>query len=272
MDAQSGYADINGAKIYYEMAGQGHPAVFIHAWIADNTMWDGQFLEFSKHYRTIRYDNRGFGNTEPVDAEFSPREDLYALLKTLDVDRTFLIGCSNGGGISMDFALEHPDMVDALVMVSSGPSGLRLEVEEPPQQSEAEAAYKARDWERLLELETQVWIDGRGRTADQVDPKVRAHAMQMNRKVMAHEAKGLGKYKPGLQPPAVERIHELHLPVLIIYGDRDEAFAIAAADYMEKHIAGVKKVAIHNTAHLPSLEVPAEFNRVVLDFLKGISG
>src|SRR6185369_3177599 len=119
-DVQTGFADVNGAKLYYEVAGQGHALAFVHAWIADNTMWDGQFAEFAKHYRVIRYDNRGFGKTEPVDAEFSAREDLHGLLKFLGVERTYLVGCSNGGGISIDLTLEHPELVDALVTVGSG--------------------------------------------------------------------------------------------------------------------------------------------------------
>lgn len=267
-NGQTGYAEINGARLYYEVVGQGHPLVFVHAWIADNTMWDGQVAALARDYRVIRYDNRGFGKTEPVDGEFSAREDLYALLKSLGVDRTYLVGCSNGGSIAMDFTLEHPDMVDALVMVSSGPGGLNLDVPMPAQFDEAEEAWKAKDWERVLELETQVWIDGQGRTPAQVDPAVREHAKAMNRQVKAYEAKGLGKAKPGLQPPAVQRLDELHLPVLIVCGDLDEPYAGAAADYMEQHIAGARKVVMHGTAHLPSLEQPAEFNRILLDFLR----
>ncbi len=265
-NAQTGYADINGARLYYEVAGQGHPLVFIHAWIADNTMWDGQFAALANQYRVIRYDNRGFGKTEPVDGEFSPREDLLGLLKRLDIEQAYLVGCSNGGTVAMDFTLEHPDTVDALVMVGSGPGGLEIDVPPPRQFAEAEEARKAHDWERLLELETQVWIDGEGRTPDQVDPAFREHAKAMNRQIMAYQAKELGKTKPGLQPPAVQRLDELHLPVLVVCGDLDNSFAKAAADYMEQHIAGATKVIMRGTAHLPSLEQPTEFNRILLDF------
>ncbi|MEP7286182.1 MAG: alpha/beta hydrolase [Chloroflexota bacterium] len=270
-EAQTDYAEINGAKLYFEVAGEGHLLVMVHAGIADSRMWDDQFPEFAKQYRTIRYDQRGYGNSEPVDSEYSFREDLAALLKFLNVEQTYLIGCSMGGGTCMDFTLEHPEMVGALIMVGSGPSGLNLDVPEPALVPEIMKASDAKDWEKLLELETQLFFDGEGRTPDQVDQQVRQRAVAMNRQAIAHEAKGLGKPKPSIKPSAAERLGDLHLPVLAIYGDRDEAYAHMVADYMEQHIAGAQKVMIPNTAHLPNMEQPAAFNGIVLDFLKKIS-
>jgi pimeloyl-ACP methyl ester carboxylesterase len=114
-----------------------------------------------------------------------------------------------------------------------------------------------------------VWIDGRGRK-EPVDPQVRAQVLRMNGKALAHELKGLGKQKPPMSPSAAERLSELNLPVLIVYGDLDTPYTIKAAEYMEQHIKGAKKVLIPNTAHLPNLERPAEFNQIVLDFLSKV--
>src|SRR5258708_24662778 len=102
----SGYADINGAKIYYEVAGEGFPVVFVHAGVADRRMWDGQFPVFAKQFRVIRFDMRGYGNTEPVAAEYNNAADLYGLLRFLNVNGAFLGGCSLGGGTDMYFALD----------------------------------------------------------------------------------------------------------------------------------------------------------------------
>ena len=263
----TGYAPIGGAKLYYEVAGEGHPLVMVHAGIADRTMWDGQFAEFAKHYRTIGFDNRGYGKTEPVEGEFAIYEDIDGLLSLLNVGKTYLMGCSMGGGACIDFTLQYPHKVDALILVGSGPGGLTLDVPEAPQFAEYEQASKAGDWERVNELAIQVWFDGQGRTPDQMDAKQRAHVLEMNRQVLAYEQRGLGKRKAALDPSATQRLSELHLPVLIIYGDRDEAYIPAAADYMAQHIQGAKKVLMPNTAHLPNIERPNEFNRIVLDFL-----
>jgi 3-oxoadipate enol-lactonase len=267
---QTGFAPINGAQLYYEMAGSGKTLVFVHAGVADNRLWDDQFDFFAQNYKVIRYDMRGYGKSEPVDSEFSHVEDLIALLKHLNVDKATLIGCSMGGGTSMDVALTQPQMISALVMVGSGPGGLDLEVEPVAKFADADAAWNAKDFDKLLEIEAQIWFDGIGRTPQQVDPALREKAIAMNRGVMAHEAKGLGKPKPGMKPPAAERLSELNLPMLIVVGEFDTPYIRAAADYMAQHIKGARKVLINNTAHLPSMERPTEFNKALSEFLASV--
>ncbi len=265
MQSSSGYADINGAQIYYEVAGEGQPLVFIHAGVADRRMWDDQIAFFSDRYRVIRYDLRGFGRSRPVPGEFAYRADLAALLEHLGVEHAFLVGCSMGGFCAMDFALEHPGAVDGLVMVGSAPSGLDLDVPGSAKFAEAERAEEQHDWEQLIELSAQIWYDGEGREPSQVDARKREFMKQMQRETMPYRELAQGRALP-MEPSAAERLAELHLPVLIICGIYDTAYIRAASDYMERHIAGAKKVMIES-AHLPSMDRPAEFNQLLRDFL-----
>lgn len=160
--------DVPGGKLPYEVAGEGHALLLIHAGVADHTMWDDQVEPFSQHYRVIRYDTRGFGQFFTQEVEFSDRQDVYALLKHLGVDKTYIIGDSRGAQIGTDFALEHPEMVDALVLVGPGLGGF-----EQPEPAEAEMelfiqgaeARQEKNWERLAGLNVQVWIDGPGQPA-----------------------------------------------------------------------------------------------------------
>ncbi|MFN8484765.1 MAG: alpha/beta hydrolase [Anaerolineae bacterium] len=265
----SGYATVNGAQMYYEVAGEGMPVVFVHAGVADRRMWDDQFPVFAERYRAIRFDMRGFGDTEPVAAEYANRDDLYALLRFLGVERATLIGCSMGGGTCMDFALEHPDMTAALVMVGSGPAGLDLDVPMPPKFAEIEAAEKNGEWEKFLELETQVWFDGEGRAPGEVNQAARAKMADMNRNALVLSSHAQGQHRP-MQPTAAERLSELRLPLLVVYGDRDVPYIQAAAKYMGEHIAGAQVVLMPDTAHLPNMERPDEFNQIVLNFFRNI--
>lgn len=270
---KSGHFPYNHARLYYEVAGEeakDHSAVvFVHAGVADRRMWDDQFQVFAEEYRCVRYDLRGYGNTEEDGGatEFANRDDLYALLKFLEIERAYLIGCSMGGGTCMDVALEHPELAAALVMVGSSPNGLVLDVPDAPKDVEAENAAQAKNWPQYLELSAQVWFDGEGRTPDQVDPQKRALVIDMMRRAIELTPKQAGKPKPPLQPKAAERLDEIRIPVLIVYGDRDIPYIIAAAQFMEERIKGAKKVLIPGTAHLPSMDVPEAFNRIVLDFL-----
>src|SRR5687767_14282491 len=102
---KSGFADINNTKFYYEMDGVGIPLVLVHAGIADCRMWNDQFPVFAEKYQVIRYDRRGFGKTKMVAGDFSLHNDLYELLKSLDIEQAILVGCSQGGKTVINFTL-----------------------------------------------------------------------------------------------------------------------------------------------------------------------
>ena len=268
---QSGFATIEKAKIYYEMAGNGTPFVMIHAGVADSRQWNNEFASFANDYQVIRYDMRGYGKSEPVDGEFSHMGDLVSVLETLNVNKPIiLMGCSMGGGLAMDFALTYPPKVKALIMVGSGPSGLELDVPTPEKFSEVEKAYDAGDFDLVAELETQVWFDGTGRTPEQVNPAMRKLAYEMNRIALTLEAKGLGKRLPNTEIPAFDRLGNLNAPVLVIVGAHDVPYIRAAADYMNDNLPNVQKVQIADAAHLPNMDHPTEFETIVKDFLTNL--
>jgi pimeloyl-ACP methyl ester carboxylesterase len=272
MQTESGYTKIGEASLYYELTGTGQPIVFIHAGVADSRQWNNEFASFAEGFRVLRYDQRGFGKSNPVEGEFSHMADLVALLDQHGFQQPLvLIGCSMGGGLAMDFALEHPARVKALVMVGSGPSGLDLDVPSHPKMDEAEAAYEAGNWDLLAELEAQVWFDGMGRTPQQVDQEMRKLALEMNRLVISHQTRKLGKNLPNTETPAAERLDALKIPVLVIVGEHDLPYLQAAADYMVEKLRFVRKVIIEDAAHLPNLDHPARFQSIVRTFLGEIA-
>jgi pimeloyl-ACP methyl ester carboxylesterase len=266
--SDSGLAAINNALIYYELAGEGQPLVMIHAGVADSRQWNNEFATFADRYRVLRYDMRGYGKSEPVEGEFSHLQDLTALLDHLDLTQPLiLMGCSMGGGLAMDFALTYPSRAKALIMVDSGPSGLQLDVPSPAKFEEAEKAYDAGDLDLVAEIETQIWFDGMGRTPAQVNQAMRQLAYEMNRTALSHEAKQLGKRLADTEISAAERCSELHLPVLVVVGANDVPYMPAAATYMVEMIPSAQQVIIQDAAHLPNMDQPDEFQRLVATFL-----
>jgi 2-hydroxy-6-oxonona-2,4-dienedioate hydrolase len=265
---KSGFIEANNTKFYYEMDGSGFPLVFVHAGIADNRMWNEQFHVFAEKYKTIRYDRRGFGKTKMVAGDFSLHGDLYEVLKALDIKQAIFVACSQGGKTATNFTLEHPEMTKALVLVGSALGGFEFNGESPKQEAEIEEAEAAGDLERVNELEIQVWIDGQGRTPDQVDPKVRELAKDMNW-IALQTPQDLGNEIP-LDPAAVNRLSEIKVPTLVVIGDRDTNWAQAASDFLAKNIPNAKKIVMNNVAHLPNMEKPEEFNEHVKIFLGNI--
>ena len=260
--------DINGTGVYYESMGTGQPLVLIHAGIGDSRMWDDQFAAFARTYQVIRYDVRGYGKTPRPSSPFSTVDDLYKLLLALKLNPVYLLGLSMGGGIAIDFTLTHPDMVAALIAVAPALSGYN-----PPDTyrevwEEMELAYNAGDFERVVEMETRVWVDGPNRRPDQVDPHVRARMKMMQTDLIVnHTEQG----EPlGIEPPAVGRLSEIKVPTLLIAGDGDVPYMLDIVNDIEVGISGSKKVIMAGPAHVPHMEKPQEFNQIVFDFLKTV--
>ena len=269
MDFESGHLEVGSANLYYEIAGQGQQLVLIHAGVADNRQWNNEFAEFARDYQVVRYDMRGYGRSAPVEGEFSHMKDLNTLLDQLDIRQPIvLIGCSTGGTLAMDFALSDPARVKALVMVCSGPSGLPLDVPDHPKEAEAAEAYKAGNLDLLAELEAQIWFDGMGRSAQQVDQQMRELALEMNGMALSHDAMQLGKRLADVETPSAERLDNLGIPVLVIVGEHDIPYSHAAADHMIESISSSRKVVIEDAAHLPNMDHPEEFQSTVRSFLE----
>jgi len=262
-DKQTGFVEIHGGRLYYEMAGDGPVLVFAHAGIADRRMWDDQFFVFAQHFRVIRFDFWGYGKSTIDDPTFFLHEDLCHLLKFLGIKQAHLIGCSLGGRVILDLALAHPEMVDSLVVVGSGLGGYRFEGEAFMRYVEQIIAAREReDDEQEIELKLRFWVDGQGRTPDQVDPQVRERARQM---LLGRPGiKGEGRH---LEPYALGRLNEISVPTLVIIGDRDEANVTTIAELLVSGIHGAQKAVLSNTAHLPNMEKPEEFNQILLKFL-----
>jgi 3-oxoadipate enol-lactonase len=261
------YAEVEGARLYYEEMGAGHPLVLIHAGIADSRMWDEQFAPFAEHYRVIRYDIRGFNRSVlPPGSSSSTSRDLRGLLTALGVTSAHLVGLSIGGGIAIDFTLQYPESVTALVLVASGLGGQSPSAALRSAEEEIEAALGREGIAVAVELENRLWVDGPRRTPDQMDPTVRERVRQMN--TIGYEQPPVTATRERLDPPANGRLGEIRTPTLVIVGDGDVPDVIETAAILERGIAGARKVVFPGVAHMVNMERPAEFNRVVLDFLR----
>lgn len=268
---QIGFAPINGARIYYEVAGEGPAFAMIHAGVADRRQWTSEFAHFQACYRVLRYDLRGYGKSEPVEGEFSHMQDLSALLEHIHwTEPVILMGCSMGGTLALDFALAQPSRVAALIMVAAGPSGLTLDVQPHPKAQEAEKAYNDGDLDLVAELETQIWFDGMGRTASQVDQAMRSLVYDMNRRGLELDARRLGTRLPDASTAAAGRLSELKLPVLVMLGAYDTPYILAAAEVLVAGLPNVRRAVIQQAAHLPNLEQPDEFLQIVSAFLSEV--
>lgn len=271
---QKGFAEVNGTTLYYEIAGEGHPLVLNHGGLVDHHLWDDQFEEFARYFKVIRYDIRGFGASGMIKSGMEPysmERDLHSLLQFLGIEKTYVLGLSMGGALAIDFTLQYPEMVDALITVGAGLSGFTEPDPEDLQAkfAEMDEAFKRGDIARSVEISLQIWTDGPYRTPDQVDPVVRERVRAMT----THNfSRGDDEdVQPlAMEPPAFAHLSEIRVPMLIIVGDKDVEIILKIANTLEQEVPGAKKVVIPNTAHHLNMEKPGEFNRAVIEFLESI--
>ncbi len=256
---------LNGARIHYERSGTGFPALFIHAGIADSRMWEPQAKAFLKQFDMVRPDLRGFGDTALPPAPYSGIADLLALLDHLHIDRAHVVGCSMGGTLALDLALEHPQRVARLVLIAAGVSGSNLGAADAALFTEVEEADKAGDMDAVNRAEVKLWVDGPRRREGSAPATVRALVLDMNGRSL-HTDWASAEAQP-IERPAIDRLSEIGAPTLVIVGDQDLPHCLANADLIASKVPGSRKVIIKDAAHLPSLERPEEFNRVLRDFL-----
>jgi pimeloyl-ACP methyl ester carboxylesterase len=268
-NTNQGTVTVGDGKLYYEVTGSGEPLVLCHAGFVDSGMWDSQWEASGEFFRVIRFDMRDYGKSDRAQGPVSRRKDLEGLLDQLEIQRAVLIGCSLGGTVVLDFALEHPERVAALVLVSAVPSGFEMQGAPPPDLLAMFAAIQQGDLAQVSELQLRLWVDGSFRQPEQVDPEVRQRAAEMNRIPVEHGTFMLDTQPVDpLDPPAAIRLNEVRVPTLIVAGALDHPELLRAADMMEEGIQEARKVVIAGAAHVPNMEKPAEFNREVLSFLK----
>jgi pimeloyl-ACP methyl ester carboxylesterase len=267
------YLELGDGRIYYEDSGA-QPGratvVFNHAAFLDSRMWDDQWTVFGDRFRVIRYDMRGFGQSDPVTGPRCRRRDLWLLLDHLYVEAAHLVGCSMGGEIVLDMALEQPECIQSLTIVNGAPSGFQPEGAPPEYLFEMMGALQQGDSEGASEYALRIWFDGPQRTPDQVDAVIRQRASMMNRICIAQNTFFIADSQPldPLDPPAITRLDHIRVPTLIVEGTLDHSENLRAGTILREGISGAAYLPIPNAAHVPSLEQPAHFNPAVLSFLK----
>jgi 3-oxoadipate enol-lactonase len=262
--AGSGIADVNGARIAYDVSGSGPPVLLLHAGIGDRRMWDAQVPAFAEHFTVIRFDARGFGETRKPDAAFAPYADAIGLLDHLEISRAHVVGVSMGSQTAIEAAIAAPERVSALVAVAAR-TGTPVSPALRAGWERVDELYEAGDIAGAVEYELRMWVDGPDRQPEAVNPEVRERVRDMNAALFTRDDVD-GEEVP-LDPPAAERLAEISAPTLIVYGDKDVMDVRQAAAPLAAAIPGARLAVIPDAAHLPQMERPEVFNEIVLEFL-----
>jgi pimeloyl-ACP methyl ester carboxylesterase len=266
MTKWSSAASVNGATLDYEVTGSGPGIVLIGGGGSlDHRIWARQAAAFSQHHRVLSYDVRGIGGSSRPDAMFSHGDDLSALVQSIGMTEGCLIGLSFGAGIAVDCALDHPQVVRALVLVAPG---LSSDKDENLKAALAAAAV-ARTTGIVPIIESIVTNPAMlARPSADVQEHVKSIYLD-NADVFASDFALVRLWRP-TDPPADRRLGAIDVPTLILVGDQDTLPARASAERVAAGILTARLTVIERAGHLLNVDAPDQFNEAVLDFLGSI--
>jgi pimeloyl-ACP methyl ester carboxylesterase len=262
---------VNGVNLYYEMTGESPvPLIFSHEFAGDYRSWEAQVRFFSRRYRVITYNGRGYA---PSDVPTNPEaysqaiavDDLYCLLQHLKFSKAHIIGLSMGGNIALNFGIKYPEGCASLVIAGCGAGSSHREQYEKDAKTMADRLEKE-GMEKVAEFYSM------GPTRVQFRRKDPRGWQEFLAQLKTHSAMGSALILRGIQlkRPTIfaldADLKKIKVPTLIMIGDEDE-LCIDPAIFMKRHIRPSALVVFPQTGHTMNLEEPDLFNRVILDFL-----
>ncbi|MFE7797444.1 alpha/beta fold hydrolase [Nocardia sp. NPDC057440] len=261
--------DSGDGLLAYRDAGAGRPLVLLHASFVDSMMFNAQLPVLARRYRVIAPDARGHGESANATRPFRQTDDLAALLRHLDLGPAVLIGVSMGAMIAVDTALEHPDLVRALVV--SGRAIGEPEYRDP--WSKELDATQARamahgDIDTWMTAFVQ-WAAGPRRSLDEVDATMVSRIREMAARTLAkHTASEPDHHIPVAAVAA--RAAAIEVPVLAADGAFDSPDLTATVDRLLAAVPGSRREIITGAGHFPNMEQPDAYNRIIEDFVGGL--
>ncbi len=260
----------DGVKLYYEETGTGIPIVFVHEFAGDHRSFEPQVRYFSRRYRCITYNARGYPPSDvPAEAErYSQeraRDDIRAVMDALGIDKAHVVGLSMGGFAVLHFGFTYPERARSLVIAGCGYGAER---EQRPKFQEESETWAQRFASLGMKEAGATYAVGPTRVQFQnKDPRGwREFADQLaqhSSQGAALTQRGVQKRRPSLYD-LVERMKAITAPTLVITGDEDWP-CLEPGILMKRSIASAALVVMGNSGHAINLEEPALFNQHLAD-------
>jgi pimeloyl-ACP methyl ester carboxylesterase len=254
----------NGISMNYQIKGKGANLVLIHGAGDNLNMWYHQVPVFSKSYCVITYDIRGSGKTESPKGEYSVplfSEDAYELIRAIKVKQAYFLGYSMGGRIALELAINHPELVEALILANSSVGLAPL----PPETLERmRATLELLDKGDMRKVAERMTVGAFSSNFKSKNPTEFKRYMRVK---LRNKIDGIAPLMRSLGAPTVAPdLSKVKCPVLIIVGEHDLYMGVEQGKREHEAIASSKLV-ILPTGHAAAVELPEKFNSTVLEFL-----
>jgi pimeloyl-ACP methyl ester carboxylesterase len=261
----------DGVELFYEEAGAGTPIVFVHEFAGDHRSWEPQLRYFSRRYRCIAYNARGYPPSEvPEDwerySQARARDDIRAVLDALGIQRAHIVGLSMGAFAALHFALSYSDRGFSVVVAGGGYGSHPAQYRKFQEDSKANAAFIEREG-----MERFAATYGHGPTRVQFQNKDPRGFAEYVQQLAGHSALGSVNTLLGTQvrrPSLYDLTGEMariEVPVLVMAGDEEEP-CLEVCLLMKRAIPSAGLVVFPQSGHGINLEEPALFNQFLESF------
>jgi 3-oxoadipate enol-lactonase len=251
---------VHVGSVFCEVVGTGRVVVLSHDFLLHRESWDAQFTSLSDAYRIVRWDRRGYGRSDDPTAGYSSVDDLVAVIESAANGPVVLVGCSYGGLVSLHCALDHRDLVAALVLVGSPVSGLGYTEHMVTRGGRRTMDVGAADTEIDYWSAVDPWFVA----ASNIEARERLQELLTANR---HNLRSKEPWERSPEPAALPRLGEIAVPTLIIVGEHDIPDVHAHAGALEAGIRGARRIVLAGSGHLPQLETPDAFNELLRAFL-----
>jgi 3-oxoadipate enol-lactonase len=258
--AETGFVTVPGGKLAYETCGTGpQTLVLLHDGVVDSSVWDGVWPTLCERFHVLRYDRRGYGRSPLPTDWYSETDDLAELMSQVKLGHAVLVASSHGGGVALDFAIQHPQAVDQLVLVGAEISGLN--------HSEHFARRGVAMAEPLYRNDLSGFVNNVVADRYLIAPGHTAAQARL-RAILTANPPNMARLNYMLTPkPALSLAGEVRAPTLILTGDADIADVHAQAGALEAAIPRATRIVLKDCGHLMYLEHPEAFCATVMRFI-----
>jgi pimeloyl-ACP methyl ester carboxylesterase len=276
------FVEVKNGKLFYAVSGSGPPLVLLHSAWASHEWWRWQIPILSQNYRTYAVDIRGHGRSTPLEKVYSIEgftRDLKIFLAELGIEETALVGWSLGGIIAMQYCLNHPSKVNALVLIATqGHKNSRLKLKIIFYYLQAHLSLlmdfaQPRKYDRIAQsfpsqsaewLERQVKNMLSSKTPKEVCDWIIDDITNHPRKNFFEVIKSAWNWEAG------DKLKQIKVPTLILVGDRDNLTPPRISQLLQAAIPDSKLVIVEDASHYLVMERPELVNAEILKFLKSI--
>lgn len=267
MEETTGYCEIATGRLYYEQKGSGDVLTFCNGTAMDTRIWDDQYDELSHHFSILRFDNLGCGKSS--DLPTTPHhydDDLNALHDCLGITRSIVAGLSVGGGIALNYCLNYPERVSALVLMDTFMTGYQWPYTTPKMKILAEH-WQRGDVDKTIEAwGSMEWFDHLKQDEEKykrITPMVDFNA----RRVFSQEFPP----KEDWGKPMIDRLGEVKVPTLLFIGEKDTPDNHEVMQIIHREVKQSKLVVVPDSGHVVNVENPSCVNQTIVEFFRELA-